>query len=706
MPVQLTLLAIFFGSFLLFGIQPMLGRTLLPSFGGTASVWTVCLAAYQILLLAGYGYAHFISTKGAKTQRKMHIILLAVSVIWTTIFAATRILFKHRLGNLGLPSLEVLLCVMIFAGLPYVLLSANSTLIQSWLSKSGSKAFKGREIYKLYAVSNVGSLLGLLIYPFLIEPFLSLSAQWYGFTACLLVYTVFMGLIAKATRPKQETPEVITEAAPLHHEAKLPTMLTKPWLWFVLPGISTFLLNAVTTHLTNDITPIPLLWVLLLAAFLLSYVVGFSNIGEKGLIGWTIMAALVLTASAFIGCTSQYIGDKFIALLGAGVLLVFSGCTFLHSWLYRIRPEASKLTLFYLGIATGGAIGGSCASLVAPMIFNDILEYPVIMVVCAALGIFLIKIWDHRELGAINMVIMLFFGAAILFSGFQLIKRDVKTVLRMRNFYGSLNVEKNEAPIRENGGRPAVYYEFKYGETTHGMQFEDPELAELTTCYFSAIAGGAAFMAHPSYTNGTPMQVGIVGLGIGVLANYGREGDIYRMYDINPQVVEIACNTNYFTYISNCKAKVEIVTCDARKALEAERANQEPKFDVLIVDVYSGDSLPAHISTKEAYQLFKDRLKPDGTLAIHMTNWHFDISPLCKVMAKELNMNLRAIIAPAVNEYTALSNWAFMRNDEVELLPSAAREYDFSKVRDISPPSDEKGSILTLIDYHFVPPLL
>ncbi|MFA7175549.1 MAG: hypothetical protein WC340_19395, partial [Kiritimatiellia bacterium] len=299
MPVQLTLLAIFFGSFLLFGVQPMLGRTLLPSFGGTAAVWTVCLAAYQILLLAGYGYAHFISTKSAKTQRGMHIILLAVSAIWTTIFAATRILFKHRLGNLGHPSLEVLLCVMFFAGLPYVLLSANSTLIQSWLSKSGSHSFKGRSIYKLYAVSNAGSLLGLLIYPFLIEPFLSLSAQWYGFTACLLAYTLFMGLLAKATLPKHDTHEAAEQAPPVHHEAKLPAVLTKPWLWFVLPGISTFLLNAVTTHLTNDITPVPLLWVLLLAAFLLSYVAGFSNIGEKGLIGWTILAALVLTASAF-----------------------------------------------------------------------------------------------------------------------------------------------------------------------------------------------------------------------------------------------------------------------------------------------------------------------------------------------------------------------------------------------------------------------
>ncbi|MFA7175548.1 MAG: fused MFS/spermidine synthase, partial [Kiritimatiellia bacterium] len=400
------------------------------------------------------------------------------------------------------------------------------------------------------------------------------------------------------------------------------------------------------------------------------------------------------------------IGDKFIALLGAGVLLVFSGCTFLHSWLYRIRPDAGRLTLFYLGIAAGGAIGGSCASLLAPMVFNDILEYPIIMALCAALGIFLIKSWNHRELGAINTVIMLFFGATILFSGFQLIKRETKTVLRMRNFYGSLNVEKNEAPIRENGGRPAVYYEFKHGETTHGLQFKDPELSKEQTCYYHDLAGGMPILVHSSYTNNTSMKVGLVGLGIGVLANYGRKGDIYRMYDINPQVVEIACNTNYFTYISNCKAKVEIVTCDAKKALEAERANQEPKFDVLIVDVYSGDSLPAHISTKEAYQLFKERLKPDGTLAIHMTNWHFDISPLCKVMASELNMNLRAIIAPAINEYTELSYWAFMRNDEVELLPSPAREYDFSKVRDISPPSDEKGSILSLIDYHFDPPLL
>ncbi|MEI7898993.1 MAG: fused MFS/spermidine synthase [bacterium] len=763
-------LAMFFGSFLLFGIQPMLGRTLLPPFGGSAAVWTVCLAAYQVLLLVGYGYAHLLAQKPARTQRATHFVLLALAVAWTFAFAALRLFLKGHIGVSAAPSLEVLFCVTLFVGLPYVLLSANSTLIQAWLARGGSlecgtsvplsggglqsdpgerrdgglksagakAALKcrtpnggaSRNVYKLYAVSNLGSLLGLLAYPFLLEPFVSLNVQWYGFAVCLLAYVGLLALVAKRTevggeapdgattnrdagigdgRPRKgdgsSNPETLEPAPsgalePVPSLSGLPPALTRAWLWFALPTLSTFLLNAVTMHLSTDVTPVPMMWVLLLTAYLLSFIIGFSVIGEKGLIVWAGLAVVTLTGAAYVSGLQG--GRAFLPNLSIGVGTVLACCTCLHGWLYRIRPDASKLTRFYLGIAAGGALGGVSASLLAPVLFNRVWEYPLgLIAVCAACA-WLLHVWNHPEIKGLTTFLLLAAGLAAFLVFNNAVKGSHNTVARLRNFYGCLRVLRSE--VKTPFGDTLTLYNLQHGETLHGLQVHNRFLKDKPTTYYGPKGGGLAVSSHTNSVTGAPLRVGLIGLGAGTMAAYGRTNDLYRFFEINPLVLKIASNTNFFTFISDSAAKVEFALGDARKRLEQERLRQEPKYDVLVVDAYSGDSIPFHLATREAFQLYLDRLAPDGILAVHISNWHIDLMPLCKAVASAFSLHMTGIIAMPEGFSTA-SQWVYLTRTPTCFVAEGTREMNWEKVRDLRLPTDEKGSLLPLIRFGHMPPM-
>lgn len=695
----------FFGSFLLFGIQPMLGRTLLPSFGGSAAVWTVCLAAYQVLLLVGYGYAHLLAKKTARTQRVAHLVLLGLSVAWTFAFAALRLLLKSHIGNAAAPSLEVLFCVTVFVGLPYVLLSANSTLIQAWLASVGPLFPHGRNVYKLYAVSNLGSLLGLLAYPFLLEPFVSLNVQWYGFAACLLAYATLMGLVAKKTyQPEQARPSSLLSPEPrplsLAHGSGLPLPLTRPWLWFGLPALSTFLLNAVTMHLSTDVTPVPLMWVALLTAYLLSFIVGFSVIGEKGLIAWAGLSVMTLTGAAYI--TGMEGGRAFLPSLAVGMGLVLAGCTCLHGWLFRIRPDAALLTRFYLGIAAGGAVGGVSASLLAPVFFDRVWEYPLgLLALCGACA-WLLRVWNHRELKGLTVFLLVVSGLSAFLVVNNAVKESHDTVARSRSFYGCLRVDRDET--KSDFGDRLTRFTLRHGQTLHGLQMRDRLLEKQPTTYYGAKGGGMAVTSHTNYVSGTPLRVGLVGLGAGTMAAYGRTNDVYRFFEINAQVIKIATDTNFFTFVADSAAKVGFAVGDARKRLEQERARQEPRYDVLIIDAYSGDSIPFHLATREAFQLYLDRLEPNGILAVHITNWHLDLAPLCKAVARSLHLHATGVISPQAG-LSCVSFWVYFARDPLRFANEGIREINWNEVRDFNLPADECGSLLPLIRFGVIPPM-
>lgn len=720
---------VFLGSFLLFAVQPMMGRMLLPAFGGSAAVWTVCLAAYQILLLAGYAYAHGLSQGSFARQRRIHGILLALSVAWVCGLLAARGWLMSRVGASSEPAMEVLVCVILGIGLPYVLLASGSSLLQAWLARTGA----GRSVYGLYAVSNLGSLLGLLSYPLVVEPFVSLAWQWTGWTVGLTGYALLVGLAGRGQETgdqetgdrNQETggsSDASTTTQPLRASAPLretspsilhppssavdfPECLTRSWLWFALPACSSFLLVAVTNHLSLDVEPVPLMWVFLLGAFLFSYTIGFSGWAHKVLPLWLCLAAMALGLQTWHGVKAARGGSFLVEMLLGGAVLFLIG-VFLHSWLYRIRPHTGRLTAFYLGIAVGGAAGGAAASLLSPVLFRQALEFPVALLFSAVLIAWFTWRLNHRELKGLNEAILLICVAGPLLLGWNLVGQGRGVILRYRNFYGALRVAEVTQNVRYD--ETCKQHSLMNGETLHGMQVIYPGLSRLGTTYYGALGGGFAVQQHPAYTN-RALRVGCIGLGAGTMAVYGRTHDVYRFFEINPQVVKVAGNTNLFTYLADCPAQVQLAVGDARKTLALEETRGDPRYDVLIVDAYSGDAIPIHLATAEAFRLYLRRLAPDGILAVHISNWHIDLLPLCKVMGRELDLHLMGLVSDAQpGRLTTTAHWVLMSRTPFPLAGKTipmARQVEWSKVRDIRAPTDETGSLLGLVRFGARPPL-
>jgi hypothetical protein len=662
----------------------------------------------------GYAYAHVLAGKRILLQRRLHFSLLVIATVWLYCFATLRPFLKNYLGSFPVPSAEVLFCVLVFVGLPYVLLSANSALIQAWLVSSrdfdrissGVQREGGRKVYRLYAVSNLGSLLGLLVYPFVLEPFVSLNIQWYGLATCLLSYTVMLFFLTRTTAgggdgdgvgaaEENTLPVNINVGVPalaINH-SELPDSLARPWLWVALPALSTFLLNSVTVHLTSDITPMPMIWVVLLAMFLLSYVLGFSVIGEKGLFVWAGLSVVVLLCAAIASGLRS--GLDFLPNLYAGVGIVLVCGTFLHGWLYRIRPAETQLTRFYLGIAVGGAVGGCCASLGAPALFDSVSEYPFALLMTTGACIWLVHSWNRTDLNGLNYALFCIAAAAVLTTVANSVSPNRNRLLSSRSFYGCLRVT-TEGMRTKALGTILPFHALYHGETVHGYQMQVPYLQQTPTAYYGLPGGGIALHRHPAYTNGAPMRVGLIGLGVGTMACYGRTNDLYRFFEINPQVIQIATCTNLFTFLSDSAARIEIVTGDARKALEKERISKSPLYDVLVVDAYSGDSVPYHLSTVEAFRLYRDSLAPGGTLALHISNWHIDLLPLCKAMAREMGLHATGLVSYPTG-VASESLWVMMTESPRDFAWENTRLVNWDKIRDIPLPRDECGSLLSLV---------
>ncbi|HQL08050.1 MAG TPA: fused MFS/spermidine synthase [Lentisphaeria bacterium] len=714
-PAALSWVTIALGSFLLFGVQPMLGRTLLPSFGGTAAVWTVCLAAYQTLLLAGYFYAHAISGRTVRTQRAAHTVLMVLAVVWTAGFALCRPALKAWIGNSGVPALEVLFCVLAIVGLPYVLLSAGSTLVQAWLERAGEggrETGDGRGVYKLYAISNLGSFAGLLVYPFLLEPHVPLTVQWWGFAAGLGLYTALLWRMAGQTGGRLGEPSLpepgdagrAVSPKPPHGHLGETSLPGTAWLWVALPAVSVFLLNAVTAHLTLDVMPLPLLWVVLLAAFLLSYVAGFSGRLARWN-GW-VEGATVICVVVLALTTSRTGGARvYVPNLLAGVGVVAFGATLLHGWLYRIRPGGALLTRYYLCNALGGAIGGILASLVAPILFNEVSEFPIALVLLAFFTVlhrwmelgddekvkYLVPRWAHLPLlaGIVAMVI---------FNTFVEDTKGRKVIHRARGFYGTVTV--TEVKAATGGGAAGVLREFVHGSTVHGVQARIPGKERMTTAYYTPDSGGLAITQHPGYKRGLPMRVGLVGMGVGVMLGHCRPNDTYICYEINPQVINLATNPAMFSFVEHAPGRVELRMGDARKILEVEAANKEPLYDVLVLDALTGDNIPAHLSTREAFRLYFERLSPEGILAVNISNWHLDLLPLIKSVSDEFE--IPAVAFMQADDFAKLrftSMWAFMMRKPPRdfTFPADARMLPLQQAQAFRLPKDERGSFVSLI---------
>ena len=688
----LSVATIFLGSCLVFGVQPMVGRTLLPVFGGTAAVWVVCLCAFQLLLLAGYFHAHVLA-RATRRGVRVHLALLALAALWVVAVAFRRGAWLALAGGNAAPAAQVLVCVVALVGVPYVLLSANASLVQALSSGD----------YRLYAVSNAGSLLGLLAYPFLLEPYVGLTAQWAGFGAGIALYAVLLGCLAArrdAASVVQKTDGAVQADASTETVDHAPESWT-PLAWTALPALSCFLLNALTTHVTLDVMPMPLIWTGSLALFLLSYILGFSGLAARlvrPLAGVTIL--LLIAVGGLHGVPVAKVGMPLALALYGGLLL--AACTCLHSGLYLLRPGARGLTRYYLLQSVGGAVGGTVASLAFPLLATRVTEYPVALVLTglAVAGLCVLR-GGARRWACAAAVAGLCVAATLWGLGAQ--KETRPAVYRGRGFFGTIEVLESKARTAKGTG---VVHEFVHGSTIHGIQALVPGRDRMPTTYYTPNASGYAITAHPKYRAGEPMRVNITGLGVGVLFSYGRTNDFYRAYEISPDALAVATDTNLFTFVSGFPGKKEIVLGDARKGLESELAAGVEPYDVIIVDAFTGDNLPYHLSTVEAFDLYLKLLKPDGILCVNISNWHLALEPFMRAIGEHYDLPLLGL--QTTDHYPALQFGAkvafFCRKPEgmadppFGRNPNQALPIDFTRYR-VMPrlPTDEKGSFVGLI---------
>jgi hypothetical protein len=592
---------IFVSAFLLFQVEPVIAKLILPWFGGSAAVWTTCLLFFQITLLLGYLYAHWTTGRcRPRTQAWIHAGLLGLSLLALPVVPGA----GWRPGGGGNPILEILGLLAATVGLPYFMLSTTGPLVQAWTARRNP----GAAPYRLYALSNIASMLALLSYPVLVEPFVPTRAQgrfwsWaYVAFAALALRTALGSLDAPPSPEEGPAPEAPPASA---------------WaLWALLPACASALLLAVTNHLTQNVAAIPFLWVLPLCLYLLTFIACFDRDAwyRPALFSALTVAAAGGMAYALLDFENLAIRPT-IAVFLAGLLFA---CMVCHGELVRLKPHPRYLTGFYLMIALGGALGGLFVGVVAPTRFNGAYELPITLGACCVLAA--LRWWRlglRRGLRWAGPAAALVITAALAWGVRDYIK-DYRVLAR--NFYGGLRVRDSI-----EGGLPVRI--LTNGVIDHGEQYLTPGRRRYPTTYYGPDSGvGLALrsLERPG------VRAGFIGLGAGTLAAYGRQGDAYRFYEINPLVMKLA--RTQFTFLTDCPAAVTCVLGDARLSLEREAPQQ---FDLLAVDAFSGDAIPVHLLTREAFRLYFRHLKQDGLLAVHISNRYLDLDPVVEQAARD-----------------------------------------------------------------------
>jgi len=602
---------VFVGAWLLFQVQPLIGRFILPWFGGSTSVWTACMLFFQTLLLAGYAYAHLLVR--ALRPRRQALLQLAV------LAAAAAVLpvipdAAWKPPSSDDPTLRIFLLLGAVVGLPYFALATTGPLLQAWFSRR----FPGVSPYPLYALSNLGSLLGLLSYPFAIEPAFALRSQAWGWSAGFAVYALGCGACAVHASGG-------AAPAPLHAPAPAPPARATLAAWALMAACPSMLLLATTNQICQDVAVVPFLWVLPLGLYLISFILCFAGAAWYSRAAVWPLTALALLGVAAVMSESGSFGLRFEIFVYAAAL--FGGSMICHGELARAAPHPAHLTAFYLAIAVGGAIGGAFVALAAPLLFDLFLELPIALVAAVAVGL-AAAYRDRRSplCGGRPRWAWAAFGAAFLaFSGAMgwhswNAGHDYETV--ERNFYG---VVRTYSGWDDDFGDD--FRTLMHGRTEHGFQYLSPEHRRDPVSYYGPSSGIGLVMRHFARPSGR--RIGVVGLGVGTVAGFAEAGDSIRFYEINPAVVHLAAED--FSYLDDCPAPWDIVLGDARLALERELRESGGRgrgYDVLVLDAFAGDALPVHLLTREAFDVYLAHLAPDGVLAINISNRYFDLSPV------------------------------------------------------------------------------
>ena len=705
---------IFLSAFLLFQVEPLLAKYILPWYGGTPAVWTTCLLFFQTVLLAGYAYAHGLRRASATPrQGRAHTIVLFVSV---AVLLAMTFLWPSPItpGAFWKPSPDqspiahILLFLAAGVGLPYLILASTGPLLQHWYAR----LWPDSSPYRLYAVSNLGSLLGLLTYPFLFEPLLTIRGQARLWALGYLVFVGGCGWCAdRAARLPGEAPREEVASPGLRP--------TEVMLWFLLAACGSLMLLATTNLMTQDVAAVPFLWIVPLGLYLLSFIVVFA--GRAWYQRWLWHPLFALAAMlAVLALLGEDVHPPLRQLSYLGFVLL-AACMTMHGELSRRQPATRHLTAYYLVIAAGGAAGAAFTTLLAPRIFPAFWEFhlgvwlttlllavalyfdpdswlharrawaaPALVLGLLALFAFTIVVgWATIEdrlahwatytaiVAAVWLALALVFARAALLRwrwvrlvavawlvllGYVLLSlaqaRPGELVDRARNFYGVLSVWD---VFRGNPQLEA--FKENNGHIHHGMQLQAPALRQTATSYYGVASGaGLALLYHPNRLASPPqpMRIGAVGMGVGTIAVYAQPGDTVRFYEINPAVIRFA--HSHFSYLSASKGDVQVVEGDARLSLERELARGEPQnFDVLIVDAFSSDAIPVHLLTAEAFAIYLDHLRaPQGIIAVHVTNRSLDLEPVVAAAAEHFHLYSIYVHSPAQGIAVIDADWILL----------------------------------------------
>jgi SAM-dependent methyltransferase len=691
---SLFVLTIFTGSFLLFLVQPMVARMALPKLGGAPAVWNSAMLVYQALLLAGYAYAHRLTRLPSRRQAMVHIALLLLAAIWLPIS-----LLAMPIPADGSPIFWVPWLLTASIGPLFFAVAAQAPLMQRWYSLAGNEG----EPYALYAASNIGSFAGLIAYPLLVEPFMPLqeqSALWSGLYALLVLLVLICAVRVyrqTATHPDAQT-VADSSAAPIAWKRRL--------YWIALSAVPSGLMLSTTSHLTTDLMAMPLLWVIPLGLYLLSFSIAFADYRRPAEILTRAAPSIVLISAA---TAFAFFSNAIIFSLTSTLLLLFSVAISLHAEMYRTRPDASQLTEFYLMMSIGGVVGGLFCAIAAPLLFDWTWEHPLLIFAAAlllpqirlfalsgdedgdgssghrvattmlgvvALGVGIIggfmdpvgNGWAKMAMMAVLISVGVFaignrLAYALVVAGIMAASGGVSSVqqsmdnVRWRSYFGTYTVKADPT---------GAFRWLTHGTTLHGMQ----SLANPTQpiSYYGPNSGVGLAFAQAQSMYGPNAAIGVVGLGSGTLACYAKPGQSWHFFEIDPLMVEIARDKKIFSYLERCTPKAAIHVGDARLTLAEQPA---ASLDLLAIDAFSSDSIPLHLLTKEAFATYRRVLKPGGIMIVHISNRHIDLKPVLAAEAKATgwSLALRTDSPPGSESDNGLraSTWVAMSMDKAKL---------------------------------------
>ena len=648
---------IFLSSFLLFLVQPIIAKQILPWFGGSAGVWTTCLVFFQSVLLAGYAYADWTARLGARRQALLHIALLAASLACLPIIASSG---WKPLGNEE-PISRILLLLVATIGLPYFLLSTTTPLLQAWYWRR----FQSVVPYRLFALSNFASLLALLGFPVLFEPAFDLTQLGWGWSfvyAGFVVLCAAVGLMS-GNGKKESFPERKSEPLPASIQL----------LWLTLSAMGSVMLLAVTNHITQNISSVPFLWVLPLAIYLISFILTFDHPRWYQRAFFSILLGALVPTMAFLvpSLDLQVAAPLYLAGL-------FVACMFCHGELARVKPDPAHLTRFYLMISLGGALGAVLVAIVAPLVLPGYYELGIALVALAL--VLVARMEGHaRWSGAVIVVVT---GALTVHAAYQY--SEGMRVME-RDFYGVVRTADHEDPV--------PYRSMYHGGIMHGGQLLGDANRNTPADYFNPGSGyGRVFTSLREISPGKPLSVGVIGLGAGVIAAWMKPGDRLVFYEISPRVVDIA--RREFTFLADTPAKTELIMGDGRLSLEREAPRG---YDVLGIDAFSGDSIPMHLVTREAMALYVKHIKPDGVIVFQATNRFIDLLPVVKRLAAEFG--LEAVNVGDVPENTEGARYWYSSTDQV-VVTRDRRLLDWPRLAEAAEEIEDRADLPTFTDAH------